>query len=332
MRSTLLIGLAAGLACTVLLASAMAGNPFGRFLLSFLTPLPMFLAGLGWGWISALVAATTTAVALALFHDVWSGLGVAVNTGLPVVLLSYLAQLNRPLPPAPSVLSTGAASPSVEWYPIGRMVAMVSAIAGGAGLLTAILILGADIDTMRASVSRMFEGMLKVQIPGMGDRKLSPDETKLLTETILHTLPGAFAFAWLGGLLLNFYLAGRITLASGRLPRPWPDLAATTFPRGFGFGMTIAMAALLFLSGMPKLAGSSFAGAFMLSYLLAGLAVIHFVTRGKPMRPMILSTLYLLLLLFSAYVVPILAVILIGVLEPILPWRRWRQPPPQSGI
>lgn len=330
MRSPILIGLAAGLACTALLASATAGNPFGRFLLSLLAPLPLFLAGLGWGWMSASIAAITASVALALF-DVWSGLGVAINTGGPTVLLCYLAQLSRPVPDGSSAPPVGRAAPSVEWYPVGRMVAVAAAMAGVAGILTAVLILGSEIETMRGTVAKMFEGMLKVQLPGMGDRKLSPEETKLLTETILHTLPGAFAFAWLGGLLLNFYLAGRITLASGRLPRPWPDLATLTFPRGFGFGLTIAVAALLFLAGTPKLVGSSFVGAFMLAYLLCGLAVIHFVTRGRPLRPMILSSLYLALVLFSAYVIPLLAVILIGVLEPLLPWRRWRQPPPGSS-
>ena len=33
---------------------------------------------------------------------------------------------------------------------------------------------------------------------------------------------------WLGGFLLNLWLAGRITRMSGRLIRPWPDLAAMT--------------------------------------------------------------------------------------------------------
>ena len=33
------------------------------------------------------------------------------------------------------------------------------------------------------------------------------------------------ASSWLITTLLNFWLAGRITRASGRLPRPWPDIA-----------------------------------------------------------------------------------------------------------
>src|SRR5689334_2457866 len=115
-----LIGLAAGLACAALFASAQFGGIGGRFLLQFLVPLPAFLAGLGWGPGAALIAAVSAAAGTSLLLEAKDGLLILVSQGLPAAYLCYLAQLSRTVTPGPNAPT---ADPTVEWYPIGRLVA-----------------------------------------------------------------------------------------------------------------------------------------------------------------------------------------------------------------
>ena len=56
MRTTYLVGAGLGLVAAVVFASATIGPFFARFILMFITPLPIALAGLGWGWRSAVLA------------------------------------------------------------------------------------------------------------------------------------------------------------------------------------------------------------------------------------------------------------------------------------
>ena len=195
-----------------------------------------------------------------------------------------------------------------------------------AGVLAAlsILVLGPDLDALRSLLRELIEKVFLKELPGFKDRQLSPEDVTAITEFSLYALPAASAMLWLGGFLLNFWLAGRITLLSGRLPRPWPDLAAMTFPRGFALGLAAALA-LTFLSGYPALLGSSFGGAFFLAYLLMGLAIVHYVTRGRASRPFVLWGMYFALLILNTWAAILIA--LLALLEPFLPLKRTTPPP-----
>ena len=56
MRNQLLIAVLLGLVSAVVFASATTGPMLMRYVLFLLTSLPIFLAGLGWGWRFAGVA------------------------------------------------------------------------------------------------------------------------------------------------------------------------------------------------------------------------------------------------------------------------------------
>lgn len=320
----ILIGLAAGLASAVLFASATMGNPAGRILLFFLAPLPAFLAGLGWGASAAAISAVSASLGLAALIGPKSGFVLLLSQGIPVAVLCYLAQLNRTLP-APPVQGTSSGPAVVEWYPVGRMVAWATVMAGLLAVLT-MLLLGGSIEEMRKVLRELLEKVFLQQLPVFRDRKLSEQEIVMLTDLTLYTFPAASAFTWLAGLLLNLYLAGRITLASGRLPRPWPDLSAMAFPRGFGFALAAGLAGVLLLAGWPRLVASGFTGALIFSYTLLGLAIVHYSTRGATARPFILWGVYVGLFVLNTWAA--LALALLGALEPVIPLRRWKDRPP----
>ena len=109
--------------------------------------------------------------------------------------------------------------------------------------------------------------------------------------------------------------------------RDWPDLPGLAFPPGFPFLVALALAAS-FAPGVIGVAGASFSGALLLAYLIAGLALMHFIARGR--APWLLWFVYAGLVLFSPYVAVLLT--LVGLLEPALKLKRrfGRTPSPPS--
>lgn len=333
MPSYLPIGLGAGLAAAVLFASAVIGQTALGFFLMLIVPLPKFLAGLGWGWPAALVAAVTATVMVGVVANVQSALYYGVSQGLPAAWLCYLAYLNRPAPSDPARPDPAPPqSPAVEWYPVGRILAWAAAIAGALAALF-LLLLGTTSEALRTQMRRVMEAFAK-SIGQVDDKAAANLDIAAMTEVMINLMPAAFAASALFGIVFNLWLAGRITLASGRLLRPWPDLAALTLPPGSG--LALAAATLLALpsglTGMgeyPRLLAAGFASAIMLAYVLVGLAILHHTTRGKPWRGLALSATYAALLVLNPWSGLLLA--LVGLSEPFAPWRRQpaaASPPP----
>ena len=313
MPYSLLIGLGAGLVSAVVFASATTGPMFTRLLLFLLTPLALFLAGLGVGPTTVVVAGLAGSAVVWGAGSAPAAIVFAASQAVPAALLVYLASLNR---------TTAAGA---EWYPAGRIVIAAALLAGAFSVLT-LFLLGADIDQLRATLRGMLEQFVNTELPKMPDAPvLGPQEIDEATSVALALLPAASGISTMGSLLFNMWLAGRITLASGRLQRPWPDLAAIAYPVGTPLLFAVATGAG-FLAGMPGLIGAGFAGPLFFAYVLLGLAVVHYVTRGRPWRPFALWGLYLLL--FVVNTLASLALALVGLADAVWPIRK---PQPSGG-
>jgi hypothetical protein len=314
MPYTLLIALGAGLVSATVFASATTGPLLMRMALFLLTPLALFLAGLGVGPMTAAIAGIVGTALVFAAGSLTAAVVFAASQALPVFLLSYLATLNR---------TTGDLT---EWYPVGRIVLAAALIAGAFATLT-LLLLGGDVDALRASLRALLENFVNTELPKMPDAPtLGPKEIDEATALALALLPAASAISTMGSLLFNMWLAGRITLASGRLQRPWPDLPALTFPVGTPLLLVVATGAGL-LPGLAGLIGAGFAGPLFLAYVLLGLAVVHYITRGRSWRPFALWALYAALFIMNT--VASLAIALLGLTESI--WSIRKMAPPRSG-
>jgi hypothetical protein len=312
MTYRLLIGLGAGLVSAVVFASATTGPVLMRMVLFLLTPLALFLAGLAMGPIGAAAAGLAGTLLVLAAGSFTAALVFAVSQAIPVLVLVYLASLNR------------AGPGGVEWYPAGRLV-IAAAIMAGVFAAATLFLLGGDIETLRGALRSMLEQFVNSELPKMPDAPtLGPNEIDEATAIALALLPAASAISTMGSLLFNLWLAGRITLASGRLGRPWPDLAAIEYPAMTPLLLAAATGAG-FLSGLPGMIAAGFAGPLFFAYVLLGLAVVHFVTRGKPWRPFALWALYAALFVINT--VASVAVALLGLAEAIWPMRRPPPPP-----
>lgn len=322
MRTTYLAGAGLGLVAAVVFASATTGPLLARFLLMFVTSLPIALAGFGWGWRSAVVAGAVGSGIILAFASPAVALAFALTQAAPMVVLTYLALLSRPITESGTVNADEAA---VEWYPPGRLVVW-SAVMAGLMAIAMLMVIGGDLETLRRSLADFIKATVEAGLPTSGGKvDLSEAEIASLSEIALSALPAASATSWMASLLFNLWLAARVTLASGQLGRPWPDLAAITYPQGtpLAFGIMLLATAL---AGFPGLAASAFAGGLFVAYLLLGLAILHYTTRGQPWRPMALWLLYSSLFVANIWIGIVIA--MLGLAETVLHLRARSAVPP----
>jgi hypothetical protein len=97
---------------------------------------------------------------------------------------------------------------------------------------------------------------------------------------------------------VNLYLAARIVRLSGRLRRPWRDLAGMSFPSAAPALLAVALAAT-FLPGLAGIMFGVLTATLLLAYAVLGFAVLHAITRGIDGRLIILTIAYLLVLLVN---------------------------------
>jgi hypothetical protein len=308
MPSPYLIGAGAGLISAILFASAATGTPIA-LLLFYLTALPLFLGGLGWGAVTAMIAGLAGTVALGLVLGGLAAASYAISIAAPVAALCYLALLSRPVAEEP-----GAAQ-GVEWYPVGRLVASATILAG---LVSALLVIavGYDAETYRETIGKIIQEGLVQNSEGTA-APVSDEAVERISTLLAHALPAAFAMVWLGITLLNMWTAGRIIEASGRALRPWPQIDQMEYP-GYLLLLFAGTLLLSFAPGQLGLVATAPAGALFLAYVLLGLCVIHAFTRGVSMRGLWLAVIYFGLLIFGWLAV---VIAIIGVGEPMFRLR-----------
>ena len=106
------IALAAGAASALMFASIISGALIS-LVLCYLAPLPLMVAALAWGPLSAFLGGIVAAAGLGLTFSPSYGLAYALTVALPAWWLGYLVLLGRP--------AAGSADGALEWYPVGRV-------------------------------------------------------------------------------------------------------------------------------------------------------------------------------------------------------------------
>jgi hypothetical protein len=310
MPTHLLIGAGAGLVAGALFASAASAAALAGVLF-YLSPLPLCLAGLGWGRGASLLAALTGTLAIALALGPASAVIFGLTIAVPIAVLVHLILLARPL----ATPNGEASDDAIEWYPPGRLVGAAALMAGALAVLL-VLILGYDQESYRQSITDFLKSPALEQFDPDGT-VLTPETIDNLSRVLAKALPGLFAVTWLTVVLFNLWLAGIIVESSGRALRPWPDLQALELPNVFVAVFAIAIL-VSFVPGFIGLLATGLAGAMLFAYVLQGLAVIHVYSRGVPFRPLLLVVVYLAILLLG-WVAILVAILGLG--EPLFGLR-----------
>ena len=309
MIAIILIALAAGSASALMFASIISGAVVS-LLLFYLAPLPLMVTALGWGPLAATVGGIAAASGLGALFGLPYCLAFAITVALPAWWLGHLAMLGRPVPAAPAGNGAAPAAPTMEWYPVGRILLW---IAGFAVLTTiaALLTLGTDAEAITGALKR---GLLRIL--GPSDIATGSDVEKWV-DALAIIAPAAAAIVAMMTLTLNLWLAAKITATSGRLNRAWPDLKAATLPPMTLVALSIALA-LCFIGGLVAMLAQIATTALMMAYAFIGFAVLHTLTLALKSRAFWLSCTYAVVVVFTW---PVLAVIVLGLADAVFGFR-----------
>jgi hypothetical protein len=311
MIAILLIALAAGSASALMFASLVSGALIS-LLLFYLAPLPLMVAALGWGPLSATLGGIAAAIGLGAIFGIPYCIAFAVMVALPAWWLGHLALLGRATENA-AASGNGAApvAPDMEWYPVGRVLLW---IAGFAALTTiaALLTLGTDAEAITGAMRRFL-----LRIFDLHDAAPAA-ETEQWIDALVTLGPAAAVIFAMTTLTLNLWLAAKITKTSARLHRPWPELKSAALPPMTLAALCIAIACC-FTGGLSAILARIVTAALIMSYAMIGFAVLHTLTQALKSRALWLGCVYAIVVVFSW---PVLAMAALGLADAVFGLRQ----------
>ena len=127
-------------------------------------------------------------------------------------------------------------------------------------------------------------------------------------------------------LMLNLWLAAKITAISGRLHRPWPDLRTVALPSR-SLVIFCIVCAFCFAGGLPGVAAQVTAATLTLAYAFTGFAVLHALSAALKSRTVWLGCTYCMVMLFAW---PVVIIAAIGIADAVFGLRQRfvKRPPP----
>jgi hypothetical protein len=319
MIAIVLIAIVAGSASALMFASIISGALIS-LLLFYLAPLPLMVAALGWGPLSATIGGIVAATGLGAIFGLPYGIAFAVTVALPAWWLGHLALLGRSIDNGASGNGARSVAPDLEWYPVGRILLWITGFAA-LSTMAALLTVGTDAASITGALKR---GLLRI----LGPREAaSTGESEQWIDALVTIAPAAAAIVAMMTLTLNLWLAAKITATSGRLQRPWPDLKAAVLPPMTLAALCVAIA-FAFAGGLLAIVAQILTAALMIAYALTGFAVLHTLTLALKSRALWLSAAYAIVVVFGW---PVLAIVVLGLADAIFGLRQrylQRRPPP----
>lgn len=316
-----LIALAAGGASALMFVSIISGAPISLLLVYF-APLPLMVAALGWGPLAATVGGIVAATTIGAIFGLPLCIAFAITVALPAWWLGHLGLLGRPVANVASP-GNGASpvAPTLEWYPVGRILLWIS---GFAVLTTFIglLTIGSDYAAISATLRRVLLRFSALRGPA------SAGDIEQHVDVLVAITPALVANVIMLRLTLNLWLATKVAAISGRLHRAKPDLKSVTLPPMTLVALCVAVA-FCFVGGLPAMLAQIVASALMMAYALTGFAVLHTLTLGSKNRGIWLSSTYAMVLLSGGWL--LVVIVALGLADAVFGFRERylrKRPPP----
>lgn len=267
-RPDALAAAAAG-ACSALCALwAMRGLPLGGLLL-WVTPLPIFAAGFGFGARTAVYAAALSTAVVVLSSSL---LGAAIHVAL------FAA-------PAALIVGAGLQGP--------RLTLSVPLALLGLWPLLLLLLLAAFVPDLESAMREAVEqGVARMGLP-MADGMVAQ----------ITQVKAAAAGSWLVVLMLGNGWAGHRLAARAGLAPPPPDGASIRLPGWYLPLPALAVLAWLLLGGLVALSAMLL---LLVPFFVMGVVAVHALSRGRKSRSALLAGFYVLMLLFLQLMAPLM--------------------------
>jgi hypothetical protein len=280
--SMIAIGIAAGVVAAILSVGSVVQN-FLSLILFMLSPLPIILAGLSWGPLTAAISVFACATSIAIVAGKIPALVILVTTAIPAALAAYLSGMAR------------AEDSKPEWFPLGSVLLLVALMVAGGFVISGIAI------GYNAEFVEQFSKEFVAQISSTNaELAANPAATKQFVDFLMASIPYLQPASWLMIMMANLWLALTIARRSGLFHRPkdnWPD--ALHLPIYAMPLLALAIIGAAFSASFGS-AIAAFVGALAMAFTMTGFALIHAKTRGKPWRSAALWLSYVATLTFGA--------------------------------
>jgi Predicted membrane protein (DUF2232) len=295
------IAVFAGIASAFLAASAAISTGAGMFI-SFLAPLPLMIAAIGWHPLLALLGGALTSAVLTELFGWRNGLSFALTIMVPVYVISRIIwEVEREKLVGTLVLAAC-------WY-------------GALAVVALALTISPDLQGYQDLIRKRLEFVLQSpamksfgdQLPAPG----SPQATKLV-DLMVQVMPILSATSLSLMYILNTWLACRISRRAGFLVMDWTPVWTMRLPRG----IVIAAVATILLAAMPGYLGfvaELLSNATTLAITFLGYSAVHDATRGSNGRGILLTLLWAGTFLLAG--IPALVMLLVGIAEIAFGWR-----------
>lgn len=290
-KTIISVGILAGLA-SALMSSGVITQSGMAMVLYFLTPLPIFMAALGWGSNAGIIAAIAATVTVSVVSTPMAAVLIALTSFIPAATGAYLSGLARP------ASDLGGSSHILIWYPLSDIIFRLSLMVAVSFIIIGFLI-GFNADMVQSLTGQVMQRLQET------DPSYQPDENmrNALAAILMVVLPAMQPAIALAALIGNLYLALRLTGASGRLKRPRDDWPTTLRMPVSALGIfAIALALSFFGAGLAQ-AALVFVGAIGSGFLFSGFAIMHLRTRSMSLRPLILWLAYVGVMLLAPLLV-----------------------------
>ncbi|MFQ5784739.1 MAG: DUF2232 domain-containing protein [Alphaproteobacteria bacterium] len=274
-----LIAVGAGIVSSLIFVAPISGLTSGMILVSF-TQLPLFIVGLSLGVASAVIAAGTATALVVGFVPLSGVVPFAVTMTVPAVVVVRQALLSRTAPDG-----------SVEWYPPGQLMAILT-VYGALTFVAVTLYLAGE----PGGIDRVLQSTLSQGIAYYFPEMTEADRIAAASQASA-VFPAMLFGSWLFTVLINGVLAQAILVRSGHNLRPSPAYVGIEVPRGLAVALALSAALWLVADGTPGYAGRILTLVFAAPYFFQGLGVVHRVARLWPGRLVALVLFYILLLI-----------------------------------
>ena len=263
---------AAGLTSGLVTLSVISGGGLGM-LLAYVTPLPLALVGLAFGFGPCLVSLAAGALVLAVAG--WTAVPAFLAIGaIPALLVTAVALRGR-----------RGADGKIDWSKPGPML-LVLALGAVAMMALAVLSLLAEGKGIEGWLREQATPVVEQAFPGTQD-----DVKSAIAGLMAAVLPAMVGLAWLAMTLANGLFAQWVVTRAGRALRPTPGYADLRLPLWLAPAAGLVAVASLVGGDIGYLARNA-AILLMAPYLVTGLVDVHASLRGKPMAMLWLAVFY----------------------------------------
>lgn len=286
-QTSLLTGAFAGVTAALLSLGANAPS-VGGLLLVACAPLPILVAGLGWGNAAALAAVAIAGLGLASFSSVADASLSIMLSFAPAAWLSHISNLARP------ASELGGPDHALAWYPLSDILTQI-VLLGTATMIVLGVVFGYNNALVSVAVDQLVAAMKTQDTPF----DLTPTSVERMKSSLYIGIPMALGSSYVMTMFATHYVASRIAQLSGKSLRPREDMPSTLRMHRLSIFAFLAGLLLAFMGGLASAIGMLICGAFGAGFVLAGFAVFHFRTRGKAWRLPVLWFGYMSVVLFT---------------------------------